>query len=41
MAFHGSRYEDYQRTVPMIIPSLRPKTGPEMEPDAQAKAAGS
>lgn len=41
VAFHGSRYEDYQRTVPMIIPSLRPKTGPEMEPDAQAKAAGS
>ena len=37
--FYGSRYENYRRTVPMIVPSLTPKVPAEIE-RARAKTAG-
>jgi protein-S-isoprenylcysteine O-methyltransferase Ste14 len=37
---HGSHYENYKRTVPMIVPSLTPKHRSQVEEAASAKPAG-
>jgi len=38
--FHGSHYENYRRTVPMIVPSLRPKYRTGVEDTPRAKTTG-
>ncbi len=40
VAYHGSHYENYKRTVPMIIPSLTPKYRGEIDGGAGTETTG-